>query len=84
MFEFRTDSYGERFGKKFVQGTIPTAVKGSVIRASTRKFNSLGRMNSAKALIGAKRNLSQTTRIYASVTPSKTVKPLRSLTTFKI
>lgn len=84
LFEFRTDKYGERFVKKFVQGTVPTAVKGSLIRSSTRKFNSLGRVNSAKALIGARRNLGQVTRIYGSATPNGVVKPLRSLTTFKI
>lgn len=84
LFEFRTDSYGDRFGKKLLQTSIPTAIKSSTIRSSTRKFNAMGRPNPARQLIGARRNLGQITRIYGSTTPSGVVKPLRSFTTIKI
>lgn len=85
-FTFKTPT-AQQAGSKILT-TMVTGVKGYSLRKSNDIFKKRakagqpGITNSARQLIGAKRNLGQITRIYSAVTPSKTVKPLRSLTRF--
>lgn len=67
-------SSGEKLAKKILFAAAPTAVRGALLRKGKHD------KSYAKGLIGARRNLGQMGRVWSAVTPTGTVKPLRTLT----